>query len=338
MTASEFSNEFDVLYNNVTSNQAPGLNEFEKSVFLTKAQTELIFNYFNPKSQGNAVKEGFDDSAIRQMNFSNLIQVDGKSAATSATTITIDPRSTLYEMPDALMIVNEALKFYKDGEVVATRQIIPINYQEYSRLMSKPFKEPLKWQAWRLINSSSSLYGEIVTTSKDDATYGKGTGTYTVRYIRRPMPIILTDFSNAFGEDISIGGYKGNESFYTGGIEGRYEVNYTLYHWDETYDDNWTDSASGIVYMTEKPSDTIVIGNYTYKVVTSKSNLPQEKTDDNYAVITYKWEDSDKGKCCELDEGTHEAILQRAVELAKIAWGGDNNQTQLEVQAGKRSE
>ena len=37
MTTPEFSNEFDVLYNNIMSNAAPGLNEYEKSVFLTKA-------------------------------------------------------------------------------------------------------------------------------------------------------------------------------------------------------------------------------------------------------------------------------------------------------------
>jgi len=37
MTIEEMSNEFDVLYNNVSSNQAPGLNEYEKSVLLTKA-------------------------------------------------------------------------------------------------------------------------------------------------------------------------------------------------------------------------------------------------------------------------------------------------------------
>lgn len=37
MTLQEFSDEFDVLYNNIMSNQAPGLDEYEKSVFLTKA-------------------------------------------------------------------------------------------------------------------------------------------------------------------------------------------------------------------------------------------------------------------------------------------------------------
>ena len=42
MTTSEFSNEFDVLYNNIASNAAPGINEYEKSVFLTRAQSEIV--------------------------------------------------------------------------------------------------------------------------------------------------------------------------------------------------------------------------------------------------------------------------------------------------------
>ena len=43
MDIKEFSNEFDVLYNNIMSNQAPGLDEYEKSVFLTKAQDYIDF-------------------------------------------------------------------------------------------------------------------------------------------------------------------------------------------------------------------------------------------------------------------------------------------------------
>ena len=72
MTTQEFSNEFDVLYNNIMSNQAPGLDEYEKSVFLTKAQSEILKNYFNPK--GNKYGQGFDESAKRQIDFSTLMQ------------------------------------------------------------------------------------------------------------------------------------------------------------------------------------------------------------------------------------------------------------------------
>ena len=37
MTIQEFSSEFDVQYNNIASKAAPGLDEYEKSIFLTKA-------------------------------------------------------------------------------------------------------------------------------------------------------------------------------------------------------------------------------------------------------------------------------------------------------------
>ena len=58
MTNPEFSNEFDVLFNNIMSNQAPGLDEYEKSVFLTKAQDEIVKSYFLP--QTNKSMQGFD--------------------------------------------------------------------------------------------------------------------------------------------------------------------------------------------------------------------------------------------------------------------------------------
>ena len=70
MTLQEFNTNFDLLYNNIASNQAPGLDEYEKSVFLTNAQLELVKNYFNPK--GNKYQEGFDQSPNRQLDFSTI--------------------------------------------------------------------------------------------------------------------------------------------------------------------------------------------------------------------------------------------------------------------------
>ena len=70
MTLQEFNTNFDLLYNNIASNQAPGLDEYEKSVFLTNAQLELVKNYFNPK--GNNYQEGFDQSPKRQLDFSTI--------------------------------------------------------------------------------------------------------------------------------------------------------------------------------------------------------------------------------------------------------------------------
>ena len=73
MTNPEFSNEFDVLFNNIMSNQAPGLDEYEKSVFLTKAQDEIVKSYFLP--QTNKSMQGFDGNEKRQIDFSTLLKV-----------------------------------------------------------------------------------------------------------------------------------------------------------------------------------------------------------------------------------------------------------------------
>lgn len=283
MTTTEFSNQFDLLYNNISSNQAPGLNEYEKSVFLTKAQDEIVKNYFQAESNGNTTKKGFDDSAIRQMDFSDLIM--SKTLTEENEEPDVDPRALVYKISKddrVYIIINESLYLMannKDGklEVSGIRQVVPIKYTEYMRLMSKPFKEPLKNTAWRIItkgrdgdadidkstgdpttvDKSVSTKIEIVITTADKNKYKKNGETntikYNIRYVRKPRPIILTDLSDSFGEDISIDGYK-------------------------------------------------------------------------------------QAMTCELNESTHEAILQRAVELAKIAWAGNANDIQLEVEAGKRSE
>lgn len=193
MTATEFSNEFDVLYNNISSNQAPGLNEYEKSVFLTKAQSEILKNYFNPK--GNKYELGFDENAKRQIDFSSLITVDTKDLATTEDITLLHNKGKLFNTPtDILFIINE---FVRGTVNNMSKQftIIPINYEEFSRLMSKPYKLPLKNQGWRILQTNSSLYSEIVLPEVLTSP------SYIIRYVRKPKPIVLADFST---EGVSI--------------------------------------------------------------------------------------------------------------------------------------
>lgn len=252
MTTQEFSDQFDVLYNNIMSNQAPGLDEYEKSVFLTKAQYEIIKNYFNPKSNKN--QEGFDDSPKRQIDFSNLMAAKKQTTAvtTPTTYVKFDSRSVLYEMPsDILFALNETAIV---TENLKTRliTIVPINFEEYARILSKPYKQPLKNQGWRLLNTGSNTSGtpSVTTQARISEIVVKAGATvsdYIIRYVRRPKPIILTTLT---------------------------ATNVSL--------DGETD-------VTE----------------------------------------------CELDPILHPEILQRAVELAKNAYGGDLKST---VDLGQRSE
>lgn len=310
MTTSEFSNEFDVLYNNIMSNQAPGLDEYEKSVFLTKAQNEILKNYFNPK--GNKYQEGFDGNRKRQVDFSNitktasvlnLLEERASGVLTSleevgyaTTTIPTDfakydDRGVVFEFPNDVFIpVNESilnlgldvtLRFSGpvDNSKSETRPlpIVPIKYDAYDTIQNKPYRYPLKRQAWRLIHSEgTSSYIEVILPSRYPNTMSilqaggvanriqNGLYNYKIRYIRKPLPIILEGLL----DDLSIDGYRGRDS------EG------TL----------------------------IEAGNTTQ--VTS-------------------------GVKCELDPELHPEILQRAVELAKAAYVGDINS---QVQMGQRAE
>lgn len=258
MSSNEFLESFDILYNNITSNQAPGLNAHEISVFLTKAQDEKVKNYLSANSVGNTLKQGFDDSAKRQTDFASLMETSISNSEVTPNKDKIDSRSQEFYFPkDAFIIINEKYRVLNND-----LQVIPLRFDEYTRLMSKPFKRPLRNQAWRLTNSGNedNRVVEIIA--------GPGTdnerGVYTVRYIRKPKPIIVGSL-----DGLTINGYC-----FTGDKE------------------------------------------------------------------TYGLDDSVKEtNGCELDSSIHEEILQRAVELAKIAWtstGQDN--AQMVIQAGQRSE
>lgn len=208
MTSTEFSNEFDVLYNSITSNQAPGLDEYEKSVFLTKAQDEIVKSYFNPRL--NKSQEGFDGNEQRQIDFSMITKVADCTKDTTSI-VKLDPRANtvVYTLaPDIMMILNESVKVTRDkkvgnnGEIIDEGKevyltVIPLDYREYSRLMSKPYKRPAHYQAWRLLQSNSSYKAEIIIGPNDEIK------SYTIRYIRRPKAIRLANF-----DDVTLGGEK----------------------------------------------------------------------------------------------------------------------------------
>lgn len=188
MELSEFSNEFDVLYNSITSNQAPGLDEYEKSVFLTQGQHDILVSYFDPRK--NKVQEGYDGSQKRQIDFSRVTKVKDFKADTDFAAANFDPRSNSKSVTvptDILTIVNERLQVTRDSKTV-NLTVVPLQFQEYDRLMSKPYARPVKRQAWRIFNSASDA-------SKSDLVVGPGDTitSYSIRYVKRPSPIILAD-------------------------------------------------------------------------------------------------------------------------------------------------
>lgn len=155
MTNQEFSDEFDVLYNNIMSNQAPGLDEYEKSVFLTKAQDEIIKAYFSPAY--NKAQEGFDGSQKRQYDFSNLTRTATLFNVNTfkdriSTFEKFDKRSQVFLFPDNYFLsINELI--YDSKQIYS---VIPISFDEYQRLMLKPYAFPVKKAAWRIFTEKKN--------------------------------------------------------------------------------------------------------------------------------------------------------------------------------------
>lgn len=200
MTLSEFNNEFDLLYNNIMSNQAPGLDSYEKSVFLTMAQEEVIKSYFSRAL--NKTQEGFDDSPQRQIDFSMLIEVKSPSISQGSGTVNLQDSGVVQvALPsDVMMILNEVLTVRRGTGGTGVRlQVIPITYSNYSRLMSKAYKRPMKSQAWRLqVSGTGNAKADLI------ASYGDYPTGYTIRYVKRPYPIIIEPLENS-----TIDGYVG---------------------------------------------------------------------------------------------------------------------------------
>lgn len=223
MTADEMKQEFDVLYNNIMSNAAPGLDDYEISLFLTKAQEELLKAYFNPK--GNKYAEGFDFSPKRQVDFSNIIEsklYTGADCFTKSLTgyDNYDSRSYVGKIlqdfgdsnnpgPDVgkeiFLRLNESARLavehnggYYYGPVL---QVIPLMYSEYSKFMTKPYKYPLKNFCWRLEFAGEEAGVSEFLVAPDQVKTVNGLNLpanrleYRLRYLRKPKPIIVGSLS-----------------------------------------------------------------------------------------------------------------------------------------------
>lgn len=306
MSTQEFSDQFDVLYNNITSNQAPGLNEYEKSLFLTKAQSEIVKNYLTPK--GNLHQDGFDDTQKRQYDFSSIIRWKQLSVYSGATKF--DPRAFVYKFPsDFFICLNE--KLVDSANIHYT--VRPISFEEYDRLMSKPYKFPPKYQAWRLITSN------VVDTSSSSG--GTSTGTVTDHFDDLIRPEDQGNITPGNGN--TAGGTTTSTSGTGTGTTGDVTSNISVVSCVEIIGKFSSSTAPQYNMRYVKRPRPIILVNL------NSSNLGSDLTIDGKQTAMTS----------ELPEELHEEILQRAIELAKAAWtatGQDNAQMVMEM--GKRSE
>jgi len=203
MTNQEFRNEFDISYNAIASMSAPGIDDYELSLYLTKAQLEIVKNYYDPLS--NRKQKGFEATEKRRRDLNQLVK-DYKTTDIISNDSNIDSEAKFYVVPnDLFLIVNEKAKITSEdcyNNKILT--IKPISYDEYDIQIDNPFEKPNEKVAWRLDLSNINNVKVVEIISPYNIL---GSLEYQIRYIKYPKPIIITNLNTAFpSDDLTIDG------------------------------------------------------------------------------------------------------------------------------------
>lgn len=221
MTVDEFKVEFDILYNNLASNAAPPLNDYEKSVFLTKAQEELVLEYIRPQTNSQGI--GIDADPLRRSELKGLMS-RGKLTVTSNNNSTdgfiFGDNCYVYSYANAgsiIAILSEVAIFTKteSGKTITVKKaVIPLSDSELTRVTSKLYSRPPKRQVWKISDvayDDNLTDGTYNSSSKCTIIGGKDLNGFQLSYIsaswlRKPKPIILSISDAPTDDKLTIGG------------------------------------------------------------------------------------------------------------------------------------
>lgn len=202
MTVQEFSNQFDILYDSIASKDAPGIDEYEKSVYLTKAQLEIVKEY---NGTMNKYRKSFDETEKRKIDLKELIK-DYKTTSSyeNANSITSNELSRFYPIPDDVFLIKyERGVFNPKGNCKTLVDILPVTLDTLKEALKNPFRKPSDVRAWRLDFNTETFNENVV-----EIISKLPLDVYEIRYIKFPDPIILADLdSDEFnGENLTING------------------------------------------------------------------------------------------------------------------------------------
>ena len=189
MTCNEMLQEFNLAYNNISSNQAPGLLVYEISRYLTMAQEIIVHQLYSRYEQ--------DELARKQLSeLVTAIRITDPVAVPSS--YKIHGASVTYQLPDDIMyIVHEELKMKSSANKCIKDkfiEVLPVTHDDFNSVYKNPYKFTLK-RALRLDISYNNIKCSEIVSKDNHIEY------YQLRYIRRPRPIILDNLG--FGDTIN---------------------------------------------------------------------------------------------------------------------------------------
>ena len=166
MTLEELSNEFDVIINSYDNSQSLVFNEYEKSIYLTKAQEYIIKDLYR-NYEGTEELNSYLKTLIKDKTYT----------IEDSTNIELDyPDNFLYILKEYANI-NTTCKSNNRVDV------LPITQDEYNEVIENPFRGS-KSKVLRLEENKIKLITDLPIIS------------YTMTYLSNPSPIILVDLPN----------------------------------------------------------------------------------------------------------------------------------------------
>ena len=208
MSNDEFSNAMDVALNSysIPSEFGEGsskltitLDEFEKSVFLTKAQDEIFLNLYNGK---NPYGDYFEATEELRRYLDNLVRTESAPDSTllleTSLSNPLSKNSKGYSLPsDLAFITLEQIGYSKtpkdcdkdeNGGINLGAKVYPVTQDEYARVKDNPFRGPTRYKVLRIDYGERTV--ELIPAD------GYEIGSYLVKYLKKPNPIVLINFSS----------------------------------------------------------------------------------------------------------------------------------------------
>lgn len=208
MNAQEMSNVFDVKLNSYLNQRGYGIqqgdtdftcNEYEKSLFLTQVQLEVVEAYYSVFEQSEQAREILSNLvttstyALKDITTDANTPIFYNSKNFKFSTI----NDSKYKKEDIFRITLEGVKYEDTDSCIKDNlvKVIPVTQDQLNKIIMNPFRGPNNTRVLRL-DAGTNL--EFISV--------KPLSTYFCRYIKRPSPIITVDLPGSVtieGENIS---------------------------------------------------------------------------------------------------------------------------------------
>lgn len=181
MNVQELSNLFDTLLqpyitkDNFGKQNTLAFDEYEKSIFLTKAQEQIVLELYQELEQSEEVRK----------YLSNLIKTDNYVPVGEQDETLINNNFKSYKVEisnDILFMIYEQCTLSDENNCINNKivSVVPTIHDDLDKVLKNPFKSPNSRKVIRL-----DFDNKIELISKYNIS------NYKVRYLKKPNPIIL---------------------------------------------------------------------------------------------------------------------------------------------------